>query len=129
AGRTAVGRPNARLARDGDTEEFPVLYGDTPFLATETLSRLLAERHRTGAAVLVAGMRPVDPGPYGRFVLAADGALERIVEAADASPEEAAIGLVNGGGMVVEGRRRAEVPAGVRRRTPQTPFSPSPTSS
>jgi bifunctional UDP-N-acetylglucosamine pyrophosphorylase/glucosamine-1-phosphate N-acetyltransferase len=95
-------------------EDILVLYGDTPFLATETLSRLLTERRRTGAAVLVAGMRPVDPGPYGRFVLAADGALERIVEAADASPDEQAIGLVNGGIMVIAASRLDEFLDGLR---------------
>src|SRR5205807_1082652 len=42
------------------------------------------------------------------FVLAPDGALERIVEAADAGPEEQAIGLVNGGIMVIEASHLAE---------------------
>jgi bifunctional UDP-N-acetylglucosamine pyrophosphorylase/glucosamine-1-phosphate N-acetyltransferase len=106
--RTAVRALDSRLAPQGPIEDVLVLYGDTPFLATETLSRLLAERCRTAAAVLVAGMRPADPGPYGRFVLAPDGALERIVEAADAGPEEQAIGLVNGGIMVIEACRLAE---------------------
>ncbi len=106
--RTAVRALDGRLAPRGSIEDVLVLYGDTPFLGTETLSRLLAERRRTAAAVLVSGMRPADPGPYGRFVLAPDGALERIVEAADAGPEEQAIGLVNGGIMVIEASRLAE---------------------
>jgi bifunctional UDP-N-acetylglucosamine pyrophosphorylase / glucosamine-1-phosphate N-acetyltransferase len=92
----------SRLAPAGSIGEVLVLYGDTPFLSTETLQRLLAERRRTSAAILVAGMRPPDPSPYGRFVLASDGTLERIVEAADAGPEEKAIELVNGGIMVIE---------------------------
>src|ERR1700751_5330238 len=100
--RTAVRALDSRLAPQGPIEDVLVLYGDTPFLATETLSRLLAERRRSAAAVLVSGMRPADPGPYGRFVLAPDGALERIVEGAGAGPKERAIGLVNGGIMVVE---------------------------
>jgi bifunctional UDP-N-acetylglucosamine pyrophosphorylase/glucosamine-1-phosphate N-acetyltransferase len=99
---------DGRLAPQGSIEDVLVLYGDTPFLATETLSRLLAERRRSAAAVLVSGMRPADPGPYGRFVLAPDGALERIVEAADAGPAEQAIGLVNGGIMVIEACRLAD---------------------
>src|SRR5260370_28337967 len=53
-------------------------------------------------------MRPADPGPYGRFVLAPDGALERVVEAAEAGPEARAIGLCNGGIMVIEASRLAE---------------------
>jgi bifunctional UDP-N-acetylglucosamine pyrophosphorylase/glucosamine-1-phosphate N-acetyltransferase len=106
--RTAMRALDSRLAPQGSIEDVLVLYGDTPFLATETLSRLLTERRRSAAAVLVSGMRPADPGPYGRFVLAPDGALERIVEAVDAGPEEQAIGLVNGGIMVIEACRLAE---------------------
>ena len=106
--RTAMRVLDGRLAPQGAIEDVLVLYGDTPFLATETLSRLLAERRRSAAAVLVSGMRPADPSPYGRFVLAPDGALERIVEAADAGPEEQAISLVNGGIMVIEACRLAE---------------------
>jgi bifunctional UDP-N-acetylglucosamine pyrophosphorylase/glucosamine-1-phosphate N-acetyltransferase len=106
--RTAMRALDGRLAPQGSIADILVLYGDTPFLATETLSRLLAERRSTAAAVLVAGMRPADPGPYGRFVLAPDGTLDRIVEAADAGPEAQAIGLVNGGIMVIEACRLAE---------------------
>jgi len=112
--RAAMRALDGRLAPQGAIEDVLVLYGDTPFLATETLSGLLTERRRTAAAVLVAGMRPVDPGTYGRVVLAADGALERIVEAADASPEEQAIGLVNGGIMVIEARRLDDFLDGLR---------------
>ncbi len=106
--RTAMRALDGRLAPRGSIEDVLVLYGDTPFLTTETLSRLLVQRRRSAAAVLVSGMRPVDPTPYGRFVLAPDGALERIVEAADAGPEEQAIGLVNGGIMVIEARHLGE---------------------
>ena len=97
------------LALQGDIDEVLVLYGDTPLLASETLAHLLAERRRTSTAVLVSGMRPADPGPYGRLVLAPDGSLERIVEAADASPDERCIGLVNGGIMVIEARHLREL--------------------
>src|ERR1700720_2255500 len=106
--RTAMRALDGRLAPRGSIEDVLVLEGDTPFLATETLSRRLTERRRTAAAVLVSGMRPADPNPYGRFVLASDGGLERIVEAADAGPEEQAISLVNGGIMVIEASRLAE---------------------
>ena len=99
--RAALTRLEGHLAPEGCIEEVVVLYGDTPFLAAETLSGLLAERRRTSAAILVSGMRPADPGAYGRLVLAPDGTLECIVEAADAGPEERAIGLVNGGIMVI----------------------------
>src|SRR5260370_26960035 len=103
--RTAMRALDGRLAPQGTIEDVLVLYGHTPFLAPETLSPLLTERRRTAAAVLVSGMRPADPGPSGRFVLAPDGALERIVEAAAPAPEEQAAGLGNGGRMVIVAAR------------------------
>jgi bifunctional UDP-N-acetylglucosamine pyrophosphorylase/glucosamine-1-phosphate N-acetyltransferase len=93
-----------RLAEGGITDIL-VLYGDTPLLRPETVAALVDSRRRAPAvAVAVAGMRPADPGPYGRLVLAGDGGLLRIVEAKDASAEERAIGLCNGGIMAIDAR-------------------------
>lgn len=78
-----------------------ILYADTPLLTQETLQRVLAAR-AAGAAVVVLGFRPADPGPYGRLVLDASGALIRNVEAKDATPEEAAIGFCNSGVMAAD---------------------------
>ena len=91
-----------RLAPKGEIDAVLVLYGDTPLLTSASLARLLDEWRRAPAAVLLAGMRPPDPGPYGRLVAGPDGNIERIVEAADAGPEERAIGLVWGGLMLIE---------------------------
>jgi bifunctional UDP-N-acetylglucosamine pyrophosphorylase/glucosamine-1-phosphate N-acetyltransferase len=91
------------LAPQGDIVDVLVLYGDTPLIESETLSRLLAERRNTGAAIVAAGLRPADPGPYGRFVLSAGGLLERIVEVGEANAEERGIGLCNGGIMAIAG--------------------------
>jgi bifunctional UDP-N-acetylglucosamine pyrophosphorylase / glucosamine-1-phosphate N-acetyltransferase len=89
----------------GDIADVVVLFGDTPLLRAETIRALLDARRRApAAAIAAAGFRPTDPSPYGRFVLDRDGALERIVEARDAKPEEAAIGLCNGGIMAVDSR-------------------------
>ncbi len=85
-----------------------VVYGDTPLLTSQTLQALLAERRRApAAAVAVLGMRPQDPGPYGRLVLASDGSLAAIVEAKDATPEQRAITLCNSGVMAFDGRHVA----------------------
>ncbi|HTT81162.1 MAG TPA: bifunctional UDP-N-acetylglucosamine diphosphorylase/glucosamine-1-phosphate N-acetyltransferase GlmU [Stellaceae bacterium] len=78
-----------------------ILFGDAPLLQSATIARLIAARRTSGAAIAVAGMRPADPSPYGRLVLGADGGVERIVEAKDARPDEAAITLCNGGIMAV----------------------------
>ena len=103
--RAALRALDGRLAPQGEIDEVLVLFGDTPLLRTETLSRLLTERRGASAAVVVSGMRPGDPAPYGRLVVGLDGGLERIVEAADATPQEHAIGLVNGGIMALAAAR------------------------
>jgi bifunctional UDP-N-acetylglucosamine pyrophosphorylase/glucosamine-1-phosphate N-acetyltransferase len=93
----------ARAALRGCSGPVVVVFGDTPLIRGETLKRL-AEGVAAGHAVMVAGMRPADPGAYGRLVLAADGSLERIVEAKDASESERAIGLCNAGAMALDGQ-------------------------
>ena len=107
--RTALRALAGRLAPQGGIDEVLVLYGDTPLLRSETLGRLLAEQQRAPAAILLAGMRPADPGPYGRLVAAPDGPVQRIVEGADATPEERAIGLVWGGLMLIRARHICEL--------------------
>ena len=99
--RAALRVFQGQLAPQSGIDEVLVLYGDTPLLRSETLARLLSEQKRAPAAILLAGMRPDDPSPYGRLVSAPDGRILRIVEAADATPEECAIGLVWGGLMLV----------------------------
>jgi bifunctional UDP-N-acetylglucosamine pyrophosphorylase/glucosamine-1-phosphate N-acetyltransferase len=81
-----------------------ILFGDAPLLQSATIARLLAARRESGAAIALAGMRPADPTPYGRFVLDTDGTVARIVETKDANPEELAITLCNGGIMAVATR-------------------------
>jgi bifunctional UDP-N-acetylglucosamine pyrophosphorylase/glucosamine-1-phosphate N-acetyltransferase len=95
----------ALAARLGDIADIVVLFGDTPLLRAETIAALIDSRRRAPeVAVAVAGMRPADPGPYGRLVLGPDGALLRIVEARDAHADERAIGLCNGGIMAIASR-------------------------
>lgn len=81
-----------------------VLYGDTPFIRTETLERMRVAR-RDGAAVVALGFRPSNPSGYGRLMLDDGGQLERIVEDRDASPAEKAVDLCNSGVMAVDGAR------------------------
>ena len=91
----------ARDALDGFTGDVLVLYGDTPLIMPATLSKLLAERQRTKAAVAVIGMRPEAPDAYGRLVLGKDGTLEAIVEAKDACEAQREITLCNSGVMAI----------------------------
>lgn len=72
-----------------------VLYGDTPFIRPETLAAM-AEARAGGADLVVLGFEAADPGRYGRLITQGDRLL-RIVEAADARPDERAVRLCNSG--------------------------------
>ncbi|MFT3973868.1 MAG: bifunctional UDP-N-acetylglucosamine diphosphorylase/glucosamine-1-phosphate N-acetyltransferase GlmU [Amaricoccus sp.] len=94
----AVRQAEAELA--GFEGDVVVLYADTPLVRAETLAAML-EARAGGAAVVVLGFEAADPGGYGRLVVA-DGALEAIVEAKDATPGERAIRLCNSGLMAAD---------------------------
>ncbi len=82
---------SAREAVGDAVHDLLVLSGDTPLLTTELLAALL-EAHRTeGAAATVLSFVPGDARSYGRVVRGADGTVEAIVEAADATAEQLAI--------------------------------------
>ena len=74
-----------------------VLNGDVPALRPETIAALVETHRAAGAAATVLSFEPTDAAAYGRIVRDASGALARIVEARDASPEELALGEVNSG--------------------------------
>ena len=65
-----------------------VLNGDLPLIQADTV-RLFAETVATGElAATVLTMTPPDPFGYGRIQLDADGAVERIIEQKDCTPEQ-----------------------------------------
>ncbi len=72
-----------------------VLYADNPLITQGTLRRLVEARRESGLALVA--MRPADPGRYGRVITNATGDVERIVEWADATEAERAVGLCNAG--------------------------------
>ena len=74
-----------------------VLSGDSPLITAGTMKALVDLRERESAAVVVLTMQPDDPTGYGRIIRDASGAVERIVEQKDASPEEAAVRECNSG--------------------------------
>ncbi|MDJ0995486.1 MAG: bifunctional UDP-N-acetylglucosamine diphosphorylase/glucosamine-1-phosphate N-acetyltransferase GlmU [Dinoroseobacter sp.] len=95
----AVMQAQAVLAEfDGDVA---VLYGDTPFVRTETLEAMAAARDT--ADLVVLGFEAADPSGYGRLVTEGDRLL-KIVEHKDASSEERAITLCNSGLVLGDAR-------------------------
>ena len=90
-------------AVDGFDGTVLVLYADAPLISVETLTRMIEARRRAPRpAVVVLGFRPSDPGPYGRLIVGADGTLQAIVEAGDATPGQGAIALCNSGVMAID---------------------------
>jgi bifunctional UDP-N-acetylglucosamine pyrophosphorylase/glucosamine-1-phosphate N-acetyltransferase len=99
--QTPLGTGDAvRCAKDalaGSTGDVLVLNGDVPALTPDLIRALVETHQREGAAATVLAFEPDDTRSYGRIVRDASGRLARIVEAADASPEELALREVNSG--------------------------------
>jgi bifunctional UDP-N-acetylglucosamine pyrophosphorylase/glucosamine-1-phosphate N-acetyltransferase len=75
-----------------------VLPGDTPLLRPETVAALVAEHRHSDAACTLLTARLPDPTGYGRIVrVGNDDRIQRIVEQADAAPDELDIDEVNTG--------------------------------
>jgi bifunctional UDP-N-acetylglucosamine pyrophosphorylase/glucosamine-1-phosphate N-acetyltransferase len=74
-----------------------ILYADNPLVTVPTIRRLVERRAEAGLILLA--MRSADPGHYGRVVQDIAGNVARIVEWADATQEERAIGLCNAGAV------------------------------
>ncbi|XBQ16038.1 MAG: bifunctional UDP-N-acetylglucosamine diphosphorylase/glucosamine-1-phosphate N-acetyltransferase GlmU [Oceanicaulis sp.] len=85
---------------DGDVI---VLYADTPLIRPETVEAVFAALE-AGAAVSVLGFEPEDPGQYGRLIETAEGDLDAIVEAKEASPEQLQVRLCNSGVLACDGK-------------------------
>ena len=76
-----------------------ILYGDVPLITSETLERLKDALAEGGIGLLTVDLD--DPDGYGRIVRDHSGAVVRIVEHKDATPEERAIREVNTGMMAI----------------------------
>jgi bifunctional UDP-N-acetylglucosamine pyrophosphorylase/glucosamine-1-phosphate N-acetyltransferase len=87
----------ARAALEDFDGDVLVLNGDVPALRPETIQALVETHRAAGVAATVLSFEPAEAGAYGRVVRDGDGRLARIVEAADASPDELALGEVNSG--------------------------------
>lgn len=82
-----------------------VLYGDTPFVETATLRRMLDRLDGEGGpGVVVLASSPADPLKYGRIILGEGDHIAKMVEYKDATEEERAVRLCNSGIMAVRAR-------------------------
>jgi bifunctional UDP-N-acetylglucosamine pyrophosphorylase / glucosamine-1-phosphate N-acetyltransferase len=87
----------------GDERVVLVLYGDVPLVRAPTLQRLVDAARGDRLALLTAELP--DPTGYGRIVRAADGAVTRIVEEKDATPQQRALREINTGLLAGPARR------------------------
>ena len=97
-----LGTAHAALQAETALSDFDgvaiVCFGDTPFLKPETVERLIRRLDAPDRpAVAVLGFRPAEPGAYGRILADAEGAIAKMVEFKDATAEERAVTLCNGG--------------------------------
>lgn len=97
----------ARPALERGAEDVLVLFGDTPLVTPESISRVrqsLAE----GADVAVLGFEAKNPFGYGRLLMK-DGQLTAIREERDATEEERRVTLCNSGIMGFQGAHAQEL--------------------
>ncbi|APX11782.1 bifunctional UDP-N-acetylglucosamine diphosphorylase/glucosamine-1-phosphate N-acetyltransferase GlmU [Tateyamaria omphalii] len=91
-----------RAALDGFEGDVVVLFGDTPFLQPETLTRMVQARRTHDVVVLGFDIAAVQPR-YGRLVMDGDR-LVKIVEYKDATEDERGIRFTNSGLIACEAK-------------------------
>ncbi len=106
----------AREPLEGFEGDVLVLSGDTPLLTTELLQDLVDEHRRAAADVTILSFEQERPFPYGRVLRDEQGEVVRIVEEADATPEERAVRELNSSIYVF---RAPALWAALERLTPQ----------
>lgn len=99
-----------------DDDDILVVPGDTPLLRAETLLELVIDHRRHDAAATMLTAEMVDPAGYGRVVRGRDDRVARVVEHADASPDELAITEIN---TSIYCFRRSVLAPALRRLHPQ----------
>lgn len=92
---------SAREALEEKPDDVIIAFADTPLVTTETFEKL-RQPLTDGAAVVALGFEAKDPTGYGRFIMAGRQIVD-IREHRDATEEERAITLCNGGLMAVRG--------------------------
>jgi len=78
-----------------------ILYGDVPFISTNTIKSLIAQSLPTGFSLLSIILD--DPSGYGRIVRDKNKVIQSIVEQKDADDEKQKINEINTGIMAIQG--------------------------
>jgi len=80
-----------------------VTYGDVPLLDPATIAALVTDHTAAGVPLTLLTSDVDDPTGYGRVLRESDGTVTRIVEEADATPEQRAVREVNSGVYAFDG--------------------------
>jgi bifunctional UDP-N-acetylglucosamine pyrophosphorylase/glucosamine-1-phosphate N-acetyltransferase len=88
---------SAMPALDGFVGDVLVVNGDGALFTAQTLSTVVQNHRDSGAAATALGITSAEDLPYGRVIRDSNGGIEKIVEAADASPQELAVRELNAG--------------------------------
>lgn len=96
-----------------------VLSGDVPLIRHETLSEMIGQHHKSGAACTVLTVKLDDPTGYGRVIRSEDGNFDRIVEQKDASDAERAVNEINSGIYCFDTKKLFAALAGVKNNNAQ----------
>lgn len=98
---TAHAVQQAQDALAGFDGDVLILYGDVPFVRTETMQAMIARLHEADSpAAVVLGFEPADALQYGR-VIAQDGRIVKMVEHKDATEAERQCRTCNSGLMAL----------------------------
>ena len=90
------------------TGDVLMLYGDVPLLSAVTLEGFLQHHRQGDFGATVLAFVPPEPKGYGRIFQNGDGSLARIVEEADATPEEKLVRLCNAGPLLLKAEGLAQ---------------------
>lgn len=85
-----------------------VLYGDMPLLSSETIKALVERRRDIDAGAVLLTIELDNPPDFGRIVRDGTGAVRRVVEVKDCTPDQLAIREVNVGAYCFDNARMLE---------------------
>ncbi len=91
-----------------ENSDMLILYGDTPLVTGETLTKLVEVHRAEGHSVTVVSSKIDDPSGYGRIMRDDHGGFCRIVEHKDATETERLINEINTGIYIFNGRELKE---------------------
>ncbi len=80
-----------------------ILYGDSPFITTATLKKMLTARAE-GFTTISLGFNTDDPSGYGRLIMDNNGDLDAIIEHKECDAAQLKINLCNSGFMAIDGK-------------------------